>query len=46
LDRSLALKHALIFVLSTRVAACDGAAPIARARLAAAAKAMIVFFQR
>jgi len=31
------------FVLLTGVAACDGAAPIARARLAAAAKAVIVF---
>ena len=40
----VALKPALTFVLSTRVAAaCDGAAPIARARLAAAAKAVIVF---
>ena len=35
--------HALAFVPLTAGAACDGAAPIARARLAAAAKAVIVF---
>jgi hypothetical protein len=33
LDRSLALKPALTFVLGTEVAARNGAAPIARARL-------------
>ena len=43
LDRSLALKPALTFVLWTGVAACDGAAPMARARIAAAAKPVIVF---
>jgi len=43
LDRSLALNGTLTFVLSTRGAACDGAAPIAITRLAAAAKAVIVF---
>jgi hypothetical protein len=43
LDRSLALKPALTFVLWTGVAACDGAAPMAKARIAAAAKPVIVF---
>ena len=43
LDRPLALKPALTFVLWTGVAACDGAAQMARARLAAAAKRVIVF---
>src|SRR2546430_13355840 len=46
LDRSLALKPAVTFVRSAGLVACDGAAPIARARLAAAAKAVIVFQRR
>src|SRR5450755_2182505 len=43
LDRSLALMPAVTFVLWAGVAACDGAAQMARARLAAAAKGVIVF---
>jgi hypothetical protein len=43
LDRWLALNPGLAFVPWTAVAACDGAAPMARARLADAAKAVIAF---